>query len=125
MRKRYFVEVEEIEIEEAVAVATVASEQQSVPHTEKPAHSQDFASVNWFGELYGFTRTQRRCVAVLWAAWENGTPDVSESVILSEADSDSGTLRALFFRSPAWGTLVIRSSSIGGPVGCFRLAQPE
>lgn len=90
----------------------------------RTTHSIDFASVNWFGSLYCFTPMQRRVVAVLWQAWENGTPDVAERTILEEAESDSGNLRMLFRECAGWGTMIQRSSYHGGPVGCFRLVQP-
>jgi hypothetical protein len=105
----------------AIAAAAVESGRQGSP---RASHSPDFASINWFGKPYGFTPTQRRIVAVLWQAWEQGTPDVSEQTILREAESDSGGLRMLFRGSPAWDELIQRSSWHGGPAGCFRLAAP-
>jgi hypothetical protein len=95
------------------------------PEKPRASHSCDFASVNWFGTSYAFTPTQRRIVAVLWTAWEQGTPDVSQKAVLEEAMSDSTNLRELFRGHAAWKTMIQCSSVHGGPAGCFRLAPPE
>lgn len=87
-------------------------------------HSIDFASVQWFGTRYQFSETQRSIIAVLWNAWERGTPDVHGRTLLREADSYAEDLRDVFRGNPAWDRFVRRSSKCGGPAGCFRLAEP-
>lgn len=109
-------------------VATTSAATTAVDRVEcersRATHSPDFASVNWFGSLYCFGGAiQRRVIAALWAAWENGTPDMLERTVLQEAESDSANLRMLFRDSGAWGTLIQRSSLHGGPVGCYRLVE--
>lgn len=83
-------------------------------------HARDFASVNWYGAYYTFTAAQARVVAELWAAWENGTPDVRQETLLEAAGSESRKLAYLFRDHPAWGVLIVP-----GPVrGLYRLGPP-
>lgn len=89
-------------------------------HAEPARHSQDFASVVWFGTYYVFTASQARVVAELWAAWRNGTPDVRQDYLLEAAGSESRRLDNLFRGHPAWGAMIQR-----GPVrGVYRLVEP-
>lgn len=82
-------------------------------------HSIDFRSVHWFGADYTFTAGQAACVRVLWDAWENGTPEVSQAAVLEAAGSTAETLRALFQSSAAWQTLIRQ-----GQKGSYYLAEP-
>jgi hypothetical protein len=82
-------------------------------------HGPDFASCWWFGAYYTFTASQARAVAVLWAAWENGTPDVRQETLLESAGSESSRLDNLFRRHPAWGTMIVP----GPQKGLFRLNE--
>lgn len=70
-------------------------------------HSLDFHSVRWFGRDYEFTAGQAACVAVLWRAWENGTPAVGGETILVEAGLASRRLDLIFRNHPAWGTMIV------------------
>lgn len=86
-------------------------------------HGPGFATIVWKdGRTYSFGgRLQRAAVAVLWLAYQEGTPDVPEGMILKEIESETQELRQLFRNHPAWGELIQRSSLHGGPVGCYRL----
>ncbi len=94
----------------------------------EPTHSKDFRSVNWYGETYSFTKTQAIVVSDLWEAWKNGTPDIGDDTLLTEAGSDQG-LRELFRtdpgrdspRHPAWGGMIVEGQS----KGTHRLAAPS
>lgn len=79
-------------------------------------HGPGFACCWWYGTYYTFTASQARVVAVLWEAWEHGTPDVRQETLLEAAGSE-GRLAALFQRHPAWGVAIVP-----GPLkGLFRL----
>lgn len=81
-------------------------------------HSADFVSVNWFGTVYVLSTHQAACVRVMWEAWENRTPILSESTIQEAAGVDS-PLRHVFRKHPAWGVLIVSPSK-----GRYRLAEP-
>jgi hypothetical protein len=109
------------DFEERVSLALRALRELEAPEPLAPArHSIDFRSVHWFGTDYCFTAGQAACVAVLWAAWENGTPDVSQEATLDTAGDESRRLSALFARHPSWGTMIVG----GGSKGAFRLQPP-
>lgn len=110
----------------AAAAAVDETETGGTPANRlRASHSPDFASVVWFGVPYSFTPMQRSIVAVLWSAWEQGTPDVAEKTLLAEADSESPNVRVLMKDSKAWRTMIQRSSLHGGPPGCLRLVGPD
>jgi hypothetical protein len=80
-----------------------------------PTHSEDFHSVNWYGTVYSFSDTQAAVVALLWKAWENGSPEVGCSYLVENAveepeDADQfyrkPKLSDIFKGHPAWGTLI-------------------
>lgn len=93
-------------------------------------HSQDYRSVNWFGEKYQFSPTQAACVHCLWEAWEEGTPAVGQETILQNAGSESKRLVELFKGGSskkgrsrmhaAWGTMIVP----GEKKGLFQLKEP-
>lgn len=85
----------------------------------KRRHSEDYRSVRWDGTIYSFTPQQAAIVAILWAAWENGTPDVGQETLLQAIDSDSNRVQHLFRHHPAWEVVITR----GGTRGSFRLAD--
>lgn len=98
----------------------------------RTSHSRDFASVCWYGTSYEFkTCLQRECVRLLWEAWKNGTPSLSEKTIGDDAGSDSNSFQlAKVFREkkkkgrgyvahPAWNTMIQRVGK-----GTFRLVCP-
>ena len=86
---------------------------------EGARHSQDFASVLWNGVEYSFSPMQAAIVKMLWKALANDTPDVHASTLLAYAESQmqENRLDPLFFRHPAWKTLIIR----GPRRGTYRL----
>jgi hypothetical protein len=83
-------------------------------------HSPDFRSVDWFGTPYTFTASQAACVTLLWAAWKQGTPEMSDETILELAEFKNDRLYTLFRRHPAWGTMI----QPGTTKGTHRLAEP-
>lgn len=80
------------------------------------AHSADFRSVIWHGQPYSFTPTQAAIVKQLWAAHQNGTPELGGQTLLEGADSQSGDLSQLFHRHRAWGSMIVP----GGTRGSYR-----
>ncbi len=76
-------------------------------------HSQDFRSVHWFGTDYSFTALQAAIVRELWAAWEQGTPDLSDARLLTRANSAGDRLSDLFKSQPAWGSMIVSGSTKG------------
>jgi hypothetical protein len=85
------------------------------------AHSDDFTSVNWYSTQYQFTTgLQAESVRLLWEAWENGTPSLSEQTIREKTGScnDRFRLEHVFKPTnkstgrreahPAWGTMIRR-----------------
>jgi hypothetical protein len=89
-------------------------------------HSKDFRSVHWFGTDYTFTEGQAAVVAILWEAWENGTPDVGHRYLLATAKLSNDRLPDVFkekgMSHPAWGTMI--QSNVGSK-GTARLCPPE
>lgn len=95
--------------------------------------SPDFRSVQIRGTLYTFTAAQALAVALLVAAFENGTPDVAEATILRTLHeknlSRAGRLVDVFVlnrsgkRRPhaAWGTII----RAGATRGTRRLDPPN
>jgi hypothetical protein len=88
-------------------------------------HSPDFRSVHWFGTDYAFTAAQAAVVAVLWQAWENGTPDVGHRYLLDTAKLNNDRLLDVFKEKgrnhPAWGSMI--RSGVGSR-GSARLYPP-
>jgi hypothetical protein len=83
-------------------------------------HGPDFRSCHWDGTDYTFTPTQAACVKVLWAAMENGTPDVGQQYILVEgAGAESQSLKDVFKGSRAWRNMIVK----GEKQGSYRLAE--
>jgi hypothetical protein len=93
---------------------------------EQFAHGPGFRSVHWFGTEHSFTTGQAACVRILWEAWENRTPEVSEQAILEVSGSSGDRLRDLFKEKGkgfhgAWKTMIVS----GTTKGTFRLVEPE
>jgi hypothetical protein len=94
-------------------------------------HSPDFHSVRLAdGKYYdGFTKDQAACVGVLWNAWEQGTPEMSERRVLEDAGCQTDRLAWVFRRKvnkknvphPAWGELIVS----GKARGTVRLGLPN
>jgi len=107
------------------------SEAAREPESETPAtqppevgHSADFHSVRWHGQDFTFSHQQAAVVAVLWAAHENGPPDLSQETLLDKSGSSGARLRDVFKEAkgmhPAWGTMIVESRK-----GVFRLSEPR
>jgi hypothetical protein len=90
------------------------------PPSRLAHHSLDFRSVHWFGQDHTFTASQAACVKVLWEAWEQGHPEVSQLAVLVEVEKASERLVDLFKGHPAWGTMIVR----GKTKGAYRLKEP-
>jgi hypothetical protein len=78
-------------------------------------HSLDFCTVVWNGVEHSFSPLQAAIVRVLWNALVNDTPDVHAATLLEEADSNlkESRLDPLFFRHPAWKTMIVRGKRRG------------
>ena len=89
----------------------------------KTAHSTDFRSVQWFGEVFTFTKNQAPVVGLLYQNWEAGTPDVGDETLLLAVDPEAPPTRlaVLFRNNPAWGTMIMG----GKTKGTHRLRPPE
>ncbi len=98
----------------------------------KPTHSADFTSVDWFGSKHQFTKgLQAESVRVLWEAWANGTPSLSEKTIAEKIESSNDRFRlGHIFKPynkttrkrdphPAWGSMIRCAGK-----GLFMLAAP-
>jgi hypothetical protein len=85
------------------------------------SHSADFSSVVWFGRPYSFTPYQAAIVALLWAAWEGGCPDVGGAALLEAVGSASGKVSDLFRDAPAWRDGVVGRTGKSS----YRLNPPE
>jgi hypothetical protein len=90
-------------------------------------HSIDFRSVHWFGADYCFTPGQAAIVKQLWAAWENGTPDVGQETLTGNSSLESNRIVDVFKDRdgpkglhPALGRMIVG----GGTKGAFRLQAP-
>jgi hypothetical protein len=79
-------------------------------------HGPDYRSVVWFGTPYQFSKMRADAVAVLWDAWERGTPDVSEGALKQLIGSDSERSHEVLRDHPAWRRMIDR-----GVPGCLRL----
>jgi len=90
----------------------------------KPAkrHSEDFASVHWFGSDHVFNPTQAAIVRILWEAWESGTPTLTQETLLKAADCEDSEIRNLFKKHSAWRTMIIRTP---GKRGLYQLNAPN
>jgi hypothetical protein len=91
-------------------------------------HSNDFRSVIWNGTPHTFNKSQADCIAVLWEAWEKGTPELHQTTILAQADDRGGLPTKQYgrlidvFRSKsegkhvthsAWHTMILPGHSRG------------
>ena len=77
-----------------------------------------FASVRWDGRHFTFSANQAAVVRLLWEAWQAGTPDVHQSKLLEDTDSESKRLADLFKDHPAWGSLIVTTAK-----GVYRLNE--
>lgn len=104
------------------AAAEIATE----PGNESPqdfgaTHSIDFRSVRWYGTGYSFTPNQAACVKVLWQHWEQGTPEVGDAAVLTEAGIETERIDKVFRNNNAWGAMIVD----GATKGTHRLERPR
>lgn len=98
------------------------------PATQSPdrpiRHAPGFEWVNWCGTVYTFSSKQRRVVAELWKAREEGYHWVDRHALFELAESVCHNLRALFAQGkhPAWGVIIVPAKGQDAPPGCYRLA---
>lgn len=89
-----------------------------------PIHSDDFTSVDWFGELHRFSKgRQADAVRVLWENYERRSGfGLSEKVIGAKIDSSASNFRLehVFRGHPTWSSLIKSVSK-----GVFALCEPE
>lgn len=83
-------------------------------------HSDDFASVHWFGADYTFTKSQRPVVETLWIAWKNKTPSVAKDTLIDKSGTTGDRLDLVFRDHPAWGVMIVRDGQ-----DTYRLAVPK
>jgi hypothetical protein len=109
---------------EHLAIWALATAADPIGKDPKPSrdsgHSRGFRTVKWFGTDYSFTANQAVVVKLLWEAWENGTPDVGQEDLRTEADIES-QLRHLFRDHPAWNRMI----GPGKTKGTIRLHPPN
>ncbi len=95
--------------------ATTEKTPRTVPQANR--HGPDFRSVVWNGQPYSFTGAQAAIVAVLWGAFENGTPDVSDESLIRTAGSDAKRLREIFKSGKtlhsAWDSMIVEGATRG------------
>lgn len=106
------------------AAATAVDDREHEPPL-RASHSSDFASINWFGAVYTFSKPQRAVISSLWNAWREGHPFLSQDTLLEVAGSDGMRLRDVFKGNPAWGEIIQHGPACGGSLGTYRLVEPE
>ena len=87
--------------------------------------SDDFRSVWWFGTHYSFTTNQSKVVEVLWKAWKNKTPEVSDTTLLDASGGDAKRIRDVFKETgnrtnDGWQTMIQRVRK-----DTLKLVEPE
>jgi len=121
---------EQVKPEAVIAIPQPPSETRieqspNAPSPAKCSHSDDFRSVNWFGTVYTFNRSQADCVRLLWENWEKGKLSVHQRVFgdALEVANDNYRLRDTFrpkkIAHRAWGSMIQRAGK-----GTFRLVEP-
>lgn len=99
-----------------------------ITYFSRAKHSADFRTVNWFGTQYVFTKTQAKCVEILWDAWLHGGQALNGTTILAKADTAGERFDAVFRKKqrgrssihPAMGTMIARIDK-----DLYRLAAPS
>lgn len=103
------------------SVSRQAEKSRVTARPEKLLHSKDYASVRIRGSLFTLTGSQGAVIRELHEAWENGTPDLTESFLLERLETGSKRLRDTFKSNmPAWKALIASKRK-----GSFRLNLPE
>ncbi len=80
-----------------------------------PKRTENFSAVYWpgVGTFHFQGEKQQAVVAALWTAWEDGTLEVAQAMLLRAADSDGTRLHDLFRGHGAWGKLILRGRCPG------------
>lgn len=80
-----------------------------------PKRTDNFSAVYWpgLGTFHFHGEKQQAVIAALWAAYEEGTLEVMQTLLLRAADSDGTRLHDLFRGHTAWGKLIQRGCSPG------------
>ncbi len=108
---------------EAAAAVDGEQREHATADAKTASHSPDFRSVKWFGVPYTFTTNQAKCVALLWRAWENGTPDMDGMSVVTDADVQQARFLDVFKSRgkmhSAWKTMIVSQAK-----GAYRLAEP-
>jgi hypothetical protein len=119
-------------VKDMVRKAKLQTRSAMPPADSTATHSDDYTSVDWFGVGYRFTKGQQaESVRVLWEAWQNKTPTLSEKTIGEKIGSSGDNFQlAKVFRKKkkrggyalheAWGKMIVRSAK-----GTYQLATPE
>jgi hypothetical protein len=76
-------------------------------------HSDDFQDIKWQGQSFGLSPRQADVVRLLYRAYENGTPQLSDKYICTELHTSASRLRDTFRKSKVWGTLIIKGNRPG------------
>ncbi|WP_020468088.1 hypothetical protein [Zavarzinella formosa] len=92
---------------------------------ETASHGPDFACVIWFGRMFTFNSRQASVVALLWAAWEKGTPWVSEAWLMEKTDYEGSRMKDVFRKHPAWERMIAVGSKNGQAFGTYGLMRPD
>jgi len=80
----------------------------------------DYRDCTWNGERYTFTTTQAACVQALWEERDKGTLELSQQLLLEKAGAESGQLKDVFKKHPAWKKMIV----CGSRSGLYKLADP-
>lgn len=92
----------------------------------KFAHSEDYRSVRWDGNVFPFTGNQAACVRVWWETHVKGVPDIGDETVLERAGVENSVrIRDVFKdkgrKHSAWGTMIVE----GKTKATHRLNVPE
>ena len=80
-----------------------------------PKHTDNFSAVYWpgLGMFHFYGEKQQAVIATLWSAYEEGTLEVTQTLLLRAADSDGARLHDLFRNHSAWDRLICRGRAPG------------
>jgi len=101
------------QVNEVLKQQTKAPVQQMNQLAQGISAAPDYRCINCQGQIYTFTSRQSQIIEILFASYQNGTPDVGQDYLLETLNIDSTRLRDVFRSSDAWGTLVIKGTKRG------------
>lgn len=87
---------------------------------DRPAEvtfSPDFHSLLLFGKQITLTARQATIVRILYAALEEGHPDVAKATLLGALEAETSNVRDFFRKTPLWKTVIC----LGSRRGTYRL----